>query len=125
MSAPTLFWLTRALCICPALGQPLLPLPSLGMALAPLVSLQSPKSPVLARERCPTASQEHGTASPCPSLTPEMGTPPWPPGKNSNIIRRFVQSLTAERTSIGINSVNYDILLQNFKSINKTLSPTA
>lgn len=34
-------------------------------------------------------------------------------GKNSNIIRRYVQSLTAELTCIGINIVNYDILLQN------------
>ncbi|XP_023785486.1 uncharacterized protein LOC111931227 [Cyanistes caeruleus] len=126
--APTLFWLTRTLHTCPSLGCPLLPLPSLGMALAPLVSLQSPRSPALTREKClcpcPTASQESGAASPCPSLTPGAGTPPWPLGKKSHIIRQYIQSLTAEHTSIRINTVDY-VLLQNLKSTNKTPSPTA
>lgn len=36
-------------------------------------------------------------------------------GKKSNIVQRYVQSTAAEHAAIGINIINYVILLQNLK----------
>lgn len=53
---------------------------------------------------------------------PPPPPPPWPTWKKtgekkiSNIIQRYVQSEGAEQAAIGINIVNYVILLQNLKA---------
>lgn len=76
----------------PCSGVTSFPSALLGHGLGPTGQPPEPKSPALARESClcpcPTASQEHGAASRCPSLTPGAGThclhlAPWPLGKKN------------------------------------------